>query len=999
MTDSENHRVIGGTVQHHGDSNPATSESEGSTAPVNSSSETAVDDSSYRQPKTRARSNAMKVIASTFGFNRLPFSLVFLAVYVTFIIGITYIQSSNSPYVPTTYHRRYLDQTWTNLQVISRDFHPYGSHANDRVHDYILKEVETIVSESVFSDITIDAAPQKIMFAQGDVFDKNAPQGKLTYYESNNVLVKVPGSDPALKAVLLSAHYDSVPTGHGTTDDGVGVASMIGVLRYILDNRNITTQPRTLIFNFNNNEEFGLLGAEAFVRHPWYDEVESFLNLEGAGSGGRPVLFRTTDYGVAKHYTAASAPHGNSIPQETFDQGLVHSETDFSVYKRHGLRGLDIAFYRPRSLYHTNRDSIQYMSLESVSHMLTNAIDVTLSLAGAESYGDDTKLAVFFDILGLWFVAVPLDLVFGLNIAGLIIGPIIIALLWTAVIKRHAWTIQVGWYRGIFSTLISSAVTYGAVKLLLETNPFVFASQTVAPLLASFSLFLSCNYIVLGLADYFWPVHDQKLVIFIELFIVWWVYLVYATVNVAKGASGQYIATIIYYLSLSAIVTGLLGHLIVPDELDHGHDEETHHSIEGRHHQHRSESQNDNRQAERIEGHDEEGEEEANETTALIGHRKKSTKNQHADFVTLRPLSLSFDWILQFFAVVPIGLYISYSAALLVLDLVHQTLDDSNENLETIFFILLSFTFLMSALVLPFVHRLHSLVGIVLVSVTVICGFISFTSFPFTHDNPHKLRFRQSIDLDNDSSNETARVNVFNTGRFSKLVLEDLPSVKERNTPILCEDGNKGSFTCKYDGIRPWIVDNRSDFSEWLTIQTVDGRSENKGPNTGQIYINAPDVRRCTLEFNTSTFSSRGPNDGNHVSPVRALTVYHDVNSTSTSLSSDVAAAGWESSKEADVFKYPFGIDDVTLHKLDWNTKGFHIGLEWVPQWLEDGYDNNLGIQVTCFWGEYDQQVIIGGHSHRKVPALDEVLEYSPPWVSWVNWGSGLVEVTKYVGL
>jgi acetylornithine deacetylase/succinyl-diaminopimelate desuccinylase-like protein len=83
------------------------------------------------------------------------------------------------------------------------------------------------------------------------------------YFEGTNVLVKVDGSDPdfslANGAVLFSAHYDSVPTAPGATDDGMGVASLISLLEYLALHR----PRRTAVFNINNGEEDGLHGAHA----------------------------------------------------------------------------------------------------------------------------------------------------------------------------------------------------------------------------------------------------------------------------------------------------------------------------------------------------------------------------------------------------------------------------------------------------------------------------------------------------------------------------------------------------------------------------------------------------------------------------------------------------------------------------------------------------------------------------------------------------------------
>ena len=57
--------------------------------------------------------------------------------------------------------------------------------------------------------------------------------------------------------VLFSAHYDSVSTAPGTTDDGMGVVTLLQMVEYLANNR----KKRTAIFNINNGEEDGLHGA------------------------------------------------------------------------------------------------------------------------------------------------------------------------------------------------------------------------------------------------------------------------------------------------------------------------------------------------------------------------------------------------------------------------------------------------------------------------------------------------------------------------------------------------------------------------------------------------------------------------------------------------------------------------------------------------------------------------------------------------------------------
>ena len=62
-------------------------------------------------------------------------------------------------------------------------------------------------------------------------------------------------------AVLFSAHFDSVPTSLGATDDGMSLAALLQLLMYLAKHR----PRRTAIFNINNGEEEGLNGAQTHV--------------------------------------------------------------------------------------------------------------------------------------------------------------------------------------------------------------------------------------------------------------------------------------------------------------------------------------------------------------------------------------------------------------------------------------------------------------------------------------------------------------------------------------------------------------------------------------------------------------------------------------------------------------------------------------------------------------------------------------------------------------
>lgn len=71
--------------------------------------------------------------------------------------------------------------------------------------------------------------------------------------------MKIDGTSSTAGGVLFSAHYDSVSTAPGSTDDGMGVVTLLQLVQYFAENRPL----RTAMFNINNGEEDGMNGAHA----------------------------------------------------------------------------------------------------------------------------------------------------------------------------------------------------------------------------------------------------------------------------------------------------------------------------------------------------------------------------------------------------------------------------------------------------------------------------------------------------------------------------------------------------------------------------------------------------------------------------------------------------------------------------------------------------------------------------------------------------------------
>lgn len=935
---------------------------------------------------------------SVFGFRKTSTTLFVILTYALVII-VVYLSKQNSLSVPSK-EPSILASSWSDLQVISTSPHPYISHENDELHDYLVQRVKYLSSLQKYITFSDDYnSSLSSFYIEDNMWNSSDTTNTLSYFESSNVLAKVEGKDPSLPAILLSAHYDSVPTAYGSTDDGAGVASLLGILEHYASSGK---QPlRTIIFNINNNEEFGLYGAKAFFDHPWSKNISQFVNLEGTGTGERAILFRATDYEIAKYYKSARSPFGNSIFQQGFASGLVHSETDYRIYKDHGLRGIDIAFYKPRSLYHTRHDSIQQTSKSALWHMLSNSLDVTIALAeDKETFEDSETPGVFFDILGLYFVLLPLTSVYVINIILLVVVPIVLIGFAIIIKKRGIWDIGLSWIRLPVSLVISGTAAKVASDLIFYINPLVLSRDFQSPLITVGSTFLFSNYVILTISQHFWPVHDFKLLITLETFVLLWISLVYVTVKEHSPSvyTGPYLVTVLYALYSVSTILGLLGIALASPKREKIK-ASSYGSIDGEaNEQNESSDENAPLLSNSISGSESDYVEEI-ETEVIKGHPAHN--------------SFTYDWSLQFLILVPVSFLLSYASAELVLEGLNQTVQESLGSTKFVFQIIFLFGILLTTPLLSFAYKLNSLFAILLIISIGVGGLVSIFEEPFTSSSPLKLRFVQTIDLDNGA---IPTVNVFGREGFIESVLKDLPSVKKNDENITCKSQLDGLQICSYESERPYLIDGsmkQNDFSSYLDIEILKSGAESSkspySPLTAEIAIKAKQNRVCSLTFNSTSFAS-----GQYgKSPIRIVTYHHDKPSNSSlwghenKASVSVPAGRSQDENGHDIFKWLPGIDVIQLHKLDWNQESYQIGLQWIPKWLEDGEEeepsdspkNRLGVHVSCLWGEYERESIIDGEGYRKIPAFDELLQFAPDTVSWTNRYEGLVKIDKYIEL
>ena len=264
--------------------------------------------------------------------------------------------------------------------------HPTGSAQNDVVRGRVLDELSSAgYSPTVQTGFACDE--------QGDC-------GTV-----QNVLARLDGAEPGL-AVLLAAHYDSVPAGPGAFDGGAGAATVLEIARICKS----LPQPRhSIIFLVDDGEEAGLLGARVFVeQHPWAKDVRAVVNVDSRGTSGPSLMFETGDsnqWAVRLFAQHAAHPVTSSVFYTAYKQ--IPNDTDFTVFKAAGYQGLNFANIRDVVHYHTPLDDFKNADPATLQHHGDNALSSVQAFANADISNPPKSEAVYFDLLGSWTVRWP----------------------------------------------------------------------------------------------------------------------------------------------------------------------------------------------------------------------------------------------------------------------------------------------------------------------------------------------------------------------------------------------------------------------------------------------------------------------------------------------------------------------------------------------------------------------------------------------------------------
>ncbi len=246
-----------------------------------------------------------------------------------------------------------------HVEAIARKPHPVGSVEHQRVRDYIYGEL-----------LRIGLDPQ---IQRGEAtHDRNGE-----YYAASveNILARIRGTNNT-KSVLLVAHYDSTPISYGASDNGSGVATLIETARAL---KAASSLKRDIALLFTDAEEVGLLGARVYAENKEViNDIGLVLNFEARGNSGASIMFETSDNNiqlVSEFAKSNPYPVTTSLSNQIYKQ--MPNDTDFSVFKTAGIDGLNFAYIKGITHYHTALDSTKNLDERSLQHHGSQALALT----------------------------------------------------------------------------------------------------------------------------------------------------------------------------------------------------------------------------------------------------------------------------------------------------------------------------------------------------------------------------------------------------------------------------------------------------------------------------------------------------------------------------------------------------------------------------------------------------------------------------------------------
>jgi len=330
-------------------------------------------------------------------------------------------------------------RTTRHIEAIAQEPHPVGTPELAAVREYIVGE---------FTAIGLSPSVQNTLATRhsGDV---------LFGGEVTNIVARLQGKE-SNGAILLMAHYDTVSTSPGAVDNGSGVAVLLEMMRAL---KSGTSLKRDVIALITDGEEPALLGAQAFVdEHPWMADVKIVLNMGLLYRGPAVIWITSSENGWLVREWAGSVSHSASA-SSPFSAFMV-GDTDLTPFLGAGATGAHFITAFSFPYYHTAEDRPEHMDMASIQHIGSQISQFVRHVGDLNLKSAKAPDRVYFPIMGRT-LHYPVSWVVPLTI--------IVSILYVFFLIAGIGKKTLRWKRigiGIFSLLISAAVSMGAMTLL-----------------------------------------------------------------------------------------------------------------------------------------------------------------------------------------------------------------------------------------------------------------------------------------------------------------------------------------------------------------------------------------------------------------------------------------------------------------------------------------------------------------------------------------------------
>ncbi len=287
-----------------------------------------------------------------------------------------------------------------DIREIAQRPHPVGSADHVRVQALLLQRMQAL---------GLQTSTQTGPLSRGAIrsLERKGGDPAAANYSATNLIGVLPGRNPALPAVALMAHYDTVPDSAGAADDTTGVAGILETVRAI---RARGPADRTLVVLLTDAEEIGLDGARVFWGgHPLRDRIGAVVNLEARGGGGRAMMFETgrgNAETIALFGRSAVRAEGGitSNSLAVFVYELMPNGTDFTIPKDRGVQGVNLAFIGRPEQYHAEISTPDALDQGSVQHIGAQTLEATDALLRAGTLPARTTNVVYADVFGRFVI-------------------------------------------------------------------------------------------------------------------------------------------------------------------------------------------------------------------------------------------------------------------------------------------------------------------------------------------------------------------------------------------------------------------------------------------------------------------------------------------------------------------------------------------------------------------------------------------------------------------